>query len=289
MNPVAEPVALAQAFLEARPASAARALESLEPADAAALIELVPVRISSPALGRMTPWAAAQCLARVQTDRAGAILDQLQSPEALAILRQMPKERRHELLGVLPEELARHYRRTLTYPASQVGAWIDHDVAAVEQDRTVGDALGLLRARRQSDDSVIFVVDNTRRYLGVVFTPALLHLDRGVQLAAAAERQVHPIPDTASLAAVVNDPVWASTLLLPVVNRHGELLGGLKRANLDKARLAERVTGSPSTAPLLLYLLEAYVVVLAGLAHVPVASNEDTEWGYATRAGAHGR
>ena len=271
---MAEPLALAQAFLEARPASAARALESLQPADAAALVELVPVRIASPALGRMTAWAAAQCLSQVQSERAGAILDQVPGPEALGILRQMPTDQRDALLRVLPEALARHYRRTLTYPASRVGAWIDHAIAAMEQDRTVGDALDLLGARRRTDDSVLFVVDSNRRYLGLVFTPGLLHLGRGVQLGAVADRQVHPVPDSASLAAFGNDPVWASTLLLPVVNRHGELLGGLRRATLEKARFAERVMEAPGTAPLLLHLLEAYVAVLAGLAQVPVVADE---------------
>lgn len=287
---MAEPLALAQAFLEARPASAARALESLEPSDAAALIELVPVRISSPALGRMTAWAAAQCLSRVQPDRAGAILGQLQSPEALAILRQMPRERRDELLGLLPEALSRHYRRTLTYPASQVGAWVDHDIAVLEQDRAVGDALDLLRARRRPEDSAIFVVDGNRRHLGLVFTPALLHLERGVQLAAVADRQVHPVPDSAPLAAFANDPVWASTLLLPVVSRQGELLGGLRRNNLDKARFAERIPDAPSgTAPLVFQLLEAYVVVLAGLAHVPVAAEERPDYRSTVRAKSNAR
>jgi len=263
---MAEALRLALAFLEERPESAARSLESLEPADAAALLDLVPVRIAAPALARMASWAAARCIAGVSSDRGAAIMAQLRSPHALAILRQLPASARDDVLGGLPSAVARHYRRTLAYPRARVGAWVDFDVAALEPSRTVGEALDLIASRRRPDETIVFVVDSARKYLGAVTVAALLHFPRMVGLATVADRQARAVADSASLAAVAAEPAWTTALALPVTNRQGELLGALTRVSLEKGLHHERLTEVAGAEPsVVLHLLEAYLAVLAGL------------------------
>jgi len=266
---MAEALRLALAFLEERPESAARSLESLEPADAAALLDLVPVRIAAPALARMASWSAARCIAGVSPDRRSAIITQLRSPQALAILRQLPTPERDAVLDGLPSAVARHYRRTLAYPHGRVGAWVDFDVAALEPSRTVGDALDLIAARRRPDETIIFIVDSARKYLGAVTVATLLHFPRMVGLSTLMDQWARAVADSVSLAAVAAEPAWATALALPVTNRQGELLGALTRVSLEKGLHHERLTEVVAAEPsVVLHLLEAYLAVLAGLARM---------------------
>ena len=264
---MAEAASLALAFLEERPESAARSLESLAPADAAALLDEVPVRIAAPAVARMTSWTAARCIAQISPDRGSAILAELRTRDATAILRQLPHAEREALLDTLPSSVARHHRRTLTYPRTRAGAWVDHDVAAIDSDHTAGDALDLLAARRRADDSVVFVVDSTRRYVGVATVPAILHSGRSAKLAAIADRQVRPVFASASLGTALAHAGWNSYLMLPVTNPQGEFLGGVSRATLEKGAHDARASQPDRWEPtLLLGIVEAYFVVIAGLA-----------------------
>jgi len=266
---VAEPVKLALAFLEERPASAARSLEALAPADAAALLELVPVRIAAPALARMTSWGAAQCISGLPTERAGALISQLGSRDALAILRQMSAPARDTVLGGLSDTTARHYRRALTYSRSRVGAWVDHDIATATEDHTVGEAVKMIVMRRRPQESVLYVVDAGRRYLGTVGLAALLHSPETTRLAALAHRQ-RALLDSASLAAAAAEPSWSTSLALPVTDPHSELLGGLSRADLEKG-LYQTEAEEPAVATemsILFHLAEAYVRVVGELVHI---------------------
>jgi Mg/Co/Ni transporter MgtE len=214
----------------------------------------------------MASWSAARCIAAVSSDRTSAIITQLRSPQALAILRQLPTSARDAVLGGLPSAAARHYRRTLAYPHARVGAWVDFDVAALEPSRTVGDALDLIAARRRTDETIIFIVDPARKYLGAVTVAALLHFPRMVELATLAHQQARAVVDSASLAAVAAEPAWTSTLALPVINRQGEFLGALTRVSLEKGLHHERLTEVAAAEPsVVLHLLEAYLAVLAGL------------------------
>ena len=278
---MADALRLALAFLEERPESAARSLESLEPADAAALLDLVPVRIAAPAVARMASWSAARCITGVSSDRASAIISQLRTPQALAILRQLPTSARDVVLGGLPIAVARHYRRTIAYPQGRVGAWVDFDVAALEPSRTVGDALDLIAARRRPDETVIFIVDSARKYLGAITVATLLHFPRMIGLATMMDQRARAVADSASLAAVAAEPAWTTALALPVTNRQGELLGALTRVSLEKGfhheRLREVVPAEPSVV---LHLLEAYLAALAGLARLsPLGARAGAEAG----------
>ncbi len=265
---MAEPVKLALAFLEERPASAARSLEALAPADTAALLELVPVRIAAPALARMASWAAAQCISGIAADRAGALLSQLGSRDALAILRQMSGPARDLVLADLPAGTARHYRRALTYSRSRVGAWVDHDVPTVSEEHTVAEAVEMLVMRRRPEESVLYVVDAGRRYLGTVPVAALLHSPGATRLAALAQRQ-RALVDSASLATAAAQASWSTSLALPVTDEQGELLGGLSRADLDKGlHQAEPEEPVSTEMSVLFHLAEAYVTVVGELVHM---------------------
>ena len=258
---------LALTFLEERPESAARSLEVLDPADAAALLEAVPVRIAAPAVARMTSWTAARCIARVTPDRASAIVAELRTRDATAILRQLGSAERELLLDSLPAGVARHFRRTLTYPRMRAGAWVDHDVAVIDSAQTAGAALDLLAARRRSDDSVVFLIDASRTYVGVVPVGALLHAPRQAPLFTIADRHTRPVFASASLATALAHGGWTSYLVLPVTYPQGELLGAVNRATLEKGAQDARLTQPDRWEPsILVDIIEAYVVVVAGLA-----------------------
>lgn len=265
---MAEPVKLALAFLEERPASAARSLEALAPADAAALLEVVPVRIAAPALARMTSSSAAQCIAGLPAERASALITQLGSRDALAILRQMSAPARGIVFGALPDTTARHYRRALTYSRSRVGAWVDHDFATATDDHTVAEAVEMIVMRRRPEESVLYVVDAGRRYLGTVAVAALLHSPGTTRLAALVHRQ-RALVDSSSLSAAAAEPSWSTTLALPVTDPHGELLGGLSRADLEKGLYQSEAAEPLATeVSVVFHLAEAYLTVVGELVQI---------------------
>jgi Mg/Co/Ni transporter MgtE len=272
---VADVPELTLAFLQQKPASAARALESLPALDAAELLRHVPVRISAPVVSAMTTIAAARCVHCLPLDLSGALCQSLPWPDASALLRQSDAAHREGILSSLPRATSRRFRRSLDYPEAAVGAWVEMDSAAVEENRTVSEAARLLARIDAFAASHLLLTNSTQQYTGVLPVAALVRANPTSALHVLAERDLRPVRDTATLASVARSEDWDRTTLLPVVNHRGELLGGLTRMTLTRAlrnQLPDREAPRPSLPA---FLFNAYLVAGEGLLRMLVGHDDE--------------
>jgi len=272
---VAELHELTLAYLQQRPESAARALEGLLAADAAEVLQRAPARIAAPVVGVMSSVRAAQCAAELPAETAAALCAALSWPDAAALLRRLDGEARERVLEELPERTARRFRRSLDYPDDVVGAWIEFEVPAILDDRTVTDAVRLLEQSPAYAGSHLLLTDTTQRYRGMIALAALLASAATSTLATLAQDGAQPVRDAASLASVAEHPGWEAATVLPVVNHRGELLGGLTRQTLRKALKQAAPASRDAGASLPAEMLKAWLLSGEGLLRLLVQGAGD--------------
>lgn len=276
---MAELPELTLAYLQQRPESAARALEGLLAADAAEVLRRAPARIAAPVVGAMSSLRAAQCAAALPADMAAALCAALSWPDAAALLRRLDGAARERVLEELPERTARRFRRSLDHPDDVVGAWIEFEVPAILEDRTVGDAAHLLEQSSAYAGSHLLLTDATQRYRGMIGLAALLTSAAASPLAPLAQHGIQPLRDVASLASVAEHPGWEAATILPVVNHRGELLGGLSRQTLRKALRQAATASREAGASLPAEMLKAWLVSGEGLLRLLVQGAVDERRG----------
>jgi Mg/Co/Ni transporter MgtE len=219
---------LTLAYLEHAPAAAAKVLHEIGINDAAAFLETVPARLAAPVVNHMIPAVGARCLERLAAPRSAAILRNLAYHDGASLLRLVRVELRESILAELPTSIAKRLHRSLQYSINSVGAWIDPDVPLLSPEHTVEDALRYLRDTRTA--SHIFLESTSNgRFLGAISVHELLRSEHMAPLAQLPIEEIAPISNRAALATVAFHPAWDEYLMLPVVGRRYNVLGGLSR------------------------------------------------------------
>jgi Mg/Co/Ni transporter MgtE len=220
-------------FLERKPGQAAHVLERLPVKQASVYLETVPARLAGAAVSAMTPWHAARVLEGVAAPRAALLLRQLAFADTTSIVRLVRAELRARILAELPTKYARRLERSLQYPPYQVGAWIDPGVPMLSTADSVDDAIRALRAAEPASHVFLEAQDHGI-YAGAVAVQEVLRSELGTPLGQLSGTSVKPVASRASLASVLSDMRWDELLHLPVVDRRGNLLGGISRGALRK-------------------------------------------------------
>ncbi len=224
---------LTLAYLEEAPAAASRVLQEIGVAGAADFLETVPSRLAAPVINSMTPAMGARCLERLSAPRSASILRNLPYHDSASILRLVRVEMRGGILGELPSSVAKRLHRSLEYSISAVGAWIDPDVPLLSLEDTVEDALRLLRDSRTSSHVFLESASNGK-YAGLIGINELMRSTPATVLNRLPIEEIAPISNRAALAAVALNPSWDDHLMLPVVGRRLNVLGGLSRTALRR-------------------------------------------------------
>ncbi|MDX1710719.1 MAG: hypothetical protein R3316_06240 [Rhodovibrionaceae bacterium] len=265
---------LTLSFLERQPRSAALVLDRTGAEDAAAFLEDVPGRISAPTLGYMLPLAAARCLDHLSASRAANIVRHLPHQNAVSLLRIVQDSRREALFGELPGNLARALRRSLTYPADSVGAYMDHSTPAFPETTKARDALEFLKRPDNESEPYLFVIDASGRFSGLVNVLWILRAADDSPLHSLVDQSVEPLSNYATLMRAAESPGWVKYAVLPVVNRKGVVLGGLSREALFQALGSGQDAAGRRLGPrsFLLHMMAAYLTTSAELIRLSTQS-----------------
>lgn len=255
---------LTLAYLGQVPGSAARTLQAIPAEEASAFLETVPARITAPVLNEMIPWHAARQLELIPAPRSAMVLRQLAFADATTLVRLIRPDAREPIFRELPTKYARRLDAALRYPPHQIGAWIDPQIPTLSPHATVVDALRVLRAA-ESASHIFIEAKNHEAYLGTIPVREILRALHGTALGELRIDRTTPLSNRASLASVTFDARWDEFLHLPVVNRRGNLLGGLSRKTLRR-NLHEHPSASGRRHRSLLYhLVNAYLVACSSL------------------------
>lgn len=275
MYPMNKISPLSIAFIEQRPTAAARELENLRPDDAAALVEALPGRVSSLAVSAMTPLAAAHCLAVMDLEKAAQILRSMMFVEATSILRVIDDNHKIRILEALPDNLTRDFNKSLRHPTDSIGAWMDNRSSPLSQTHTVADALKHAKRKSRVAGDELFVLDETKKFAGVVRISELVRKDAKTLLKNIMESDLPVLSSRATLASAVNSPHWDTHKNLAVVGRKGNFLGTLSRSRIQAGLAAARRRPLDLTPnSVLTHLLTGVFVTFVGLLGLIIHSTD---------------
>jgi magnesium transporter len=239
---------------QVRPADLGRDLSRRPIAEARAILDAIDDRRGAAMLRAAHPVVAAQLLAQIDAARTCRLLAFLPTDHEVAILGAMPPDQRARIEHAhTPDEKAA-IDRLLAYPESAVGRIMTPKIWRCERSigdsptrttaRTVGDAMDLLRMN--ADDIEVAVncyVCDGKKLVGVVPLRVLSTTDRDTPLA----QVMTPDPiavreDTTrgDAADIINTHDFLS---LPVIDKHGDLVGAVRVDDLLGAALEAVGTG----------------------------------------------
>ena len=256
--------ALTLTYLEQVPAGAAKVLQEIGISEAAAFLDSVPARLAAPVINHMIPAMGARCLERLPPPRGAAILRNLPYHDGASLLRLVRAELRDAILIELPTSAAKRLHRSLQYSVNAVGAWIDPDIPLLSPEHTVEDALRYLRETRTASH-VFLESASTGRFIGAIGVNALLRGERAAPLGRLPFEPVAPVSNRAALASVAYHRAWDDHLMLPVVGRRHNVLGGLSRTALRRGVHERHAQAARVPNSVLANLGSAFMLASAGI------------------------
>lgn len=239
-------------LVAAHPEDAARAVEQLDAAEAAKIMERLPAGAVSPVFDRLAPRFACEILDQLGAQRANALLARMAPQQVAALLRQFPQEKQQGLLAGLDEGAATQLRRLLSYDDESAGGIMDTQVAAVPQDLTVKQAVQFFRKVPRQTVHYLYVIDRTRKLVGVLSIRDLLLALPGDPIGPMVNREIVTVPPDTDQEDVARLMQQRKYLAVPVVAKDGEFLGVIRQEQVARVLQEEafedlqRMVGSGS-------------------------------------------
>lgn len=264
----AETDALSLAYLQHKPEAAARTLESFSAEQLREFLQAVPPAVLAPVIAHMSAWPAARSLAALPPRLAANLLRLLPDSDAETLLRLTGSDTARAILAQMPSAQTRKFQRKLAYPTSAVGAWMDSSIPSFTSDTAAGSCLEHIRQARTPLGGVVMVIDNGRRFCGLVEIETLLTADARQSLSRLMTSGIVPLSARATLWEVENHDGWIQFPTLPVVDLDGHLLGALTHSALrtGTARQARHHTLPRFSLPA--HMTRAFFIALGGMSRL---------------------
>lgn len=163
----------------------------------------------------LSPEEIAKIINKLETDDAADLLADIPLPERLDALRLLSQKDRHQV------------QQLLRYPEDSAGGIMQLELALVSEDKTVQDAINIVRQLVEEDVEVlsVLVVDHNRRLVGALALVDLLLNKATTKVASIMDKDlvfVKPLLDQEKVAAIFKK---YDLLSIPVVDDSGRVLG----------------------------------------------------------------
>lgn len=207
-----------------------KVLTNLAPADAADLIEDMPDEQAADIIENLEPEDAAEIVLEMQSDEQADLIADLDDEDAEAILQEMA-----------PEE-ASEARNLASYADDVAGGLMITEYFSFEESVSVGEALHEIQAHSENIDAFFsryaYVVSGWRRLVGVLEVRDLVICPPEKPLADVMVPSLFAVVET-PLSDLKNFFESHSFTGVPIVDRHGRLVGVVRHAAVQNA-LAKR-------------------------------------------------
>lgn len=157
----------------------------------------------------------------------GDIVERLDSDDAADLLASLPKEQVRAVLDQVPQELSVEMSQLLRYPADTAGGIMQTEHVEVPEGASITQAIEMIRQHIEdvSDIHNVFVVDQTRRLVGVLPLRKLILARPDDTIDKAMDRQVISARVDLDQEQVAQLFKRYDLVSLPVVDADGVLLG----------------------------------------------------------------
>lgn len=217
---------------EMHPADIAEIVHHLSAGEGARLIERLDDETAAATMEEIDTERQRQILENIQAERAADILQAMGPDEAADLLASLPEERSQELLRLMTPEESEEVQELLEYEPDTAGGLMTTDYTTLSQQRSVREALDVIRDDIQKYDvriPYVYCVDDEsqeeQRVLGVVSLWDLLIARPEQALAQLMEADVISTQVESNPQDVAETMAKYNLLALPVLNKEGILQG----------------------------------------------------------------
>jgi magnesium transporter len=256
---------VARALAEGHPGDAARVLERFTPEAASALLAQLAAPAAAAILEQMMPDRATECLARLPPDTAQSLLRELHLDSVAGLLRPVGEEAREAVLAAMDADRSEPLRRLLAHPEGTAGALMDPQVVALPDDLEAEAALRRVREAPQRALAYLYVVDRSRRLVGVTRLRELLRAPVGARLGAVMGAPVMRLHADDDRRAILVHPGWNEFHALPVVDAEGRFMGAVRYETLRRLEIEGAARDRDRVVSVAVSLGELYWMGLSGL------------------------
>jgi CBS domain-containing protein len=170
----------------------------------------------------------------LELTRAADVLEAMQPDDAADLLGELPDAQQAELLGLMEPDEADDVRRLLAYEDNTAGGLMTTEPVILGPEASIAEALAVVRRQELSTAlaCTVFVCRSpletpTGRYLGMVHIQRLLREPPHAPIGGILDKDVEPLPPSASLGQVTRMLATYDLVGLPVVDDEGHLLGAV--------------------------------------------------------------
>ncbi len=157
-------------FFDLHPADIADLIESLEEEKKKKLFAILNIETASDVILELDDQTREQILEDIPQKRLTEILDDMDSDDATDLVGDLPKEQAEVILRQINKKESEQVQKLLTYGEETAGGIMQTELASVQDDMTVEDAIGNIRSVGEKGEDIhyVFVTDKTNRLLGVL-------------------------------------------------------------------------------------------------------------------------
>lgn len=251
---------LALAFLQDQPGAAAGILEQLPIDQVAEFLSSLPHTHAATILGKMLPQYSARLCKSIDPTISAGMLSVMEVSLVAPIIRLAGRRRGKQLLDLLPDQTSITCRLLLNYSEEAVGAWMLANVSTIPDDCSVEQALDRIRSEQKTiDTGATYVVDRDRRLKGILNLTILIRSAPNLAVSVMMEKHPDSILARTALTNAITNTIWRHRDYLPVTNRHHQLIGVLRYADLRKGLDQSSASiAQPSSSDPLTGIYEAY-------------------------------
>ena len=217
-----------------------KTLDDMHPADIADIIERLDPRLRGQVFAQLDDEQRAGAMAEFDDDamaaelmggmnerEASRMLSEMDPDDAAELVSELDYDKAEKLLRLMGVQEQRAIRQLLGYREDTAGRIMTSEFAALPEDKTVADAVELLRGLDEDFESVryLYLSDEDNKLSGVVTLNALIVAEPETPLADICTREVITASPEDDQEDVAEDIAKYNLLAMPVVADDGHLLG----------------------------------------------------------------
>ena len=217
-----------------------KTLDDMHPADIADIIERLDPRLRGQVFAQLDDEQRAGAMAEFDDDamaaelmggmnerEASRMLSEMDPDDAAELVSELDYDKAEKLLRLMGVQEQRAIRQLLGYREDTAGRIMTSEFAALPEDKTVADAVELLRGLDEDFESVryVYLSDEDNKLSGVVTLNSLIVAEPQTPLADICTREVITASPEDDQEDVAEDITKYNLLAMPVVADDGHLLG----------------------------------------------------------------